>query len=127
MEVWIIGKQFKLRLTSVLSFTNGGILSGLQSLLCLIPWWDLQSRTDHSPLAAYSSRTVYIHNCLDQAVLFNSLYFEVTHNCLGLSYLKINMEKRFFSIFFSFFSFFKEWSPSERYLIKRTEHSIYIY
>ena len=25
-----------------------------------MPWWDLQSRTDPSPLAAYSSRTVYI-------------------------------------------------------------------
>ena len=31
----------KLSLTSVLSFTNGGTLSGYLSLLCPIPWWDL--------------------------------------------------------------------------------------
>ena len=29
-------------------------------LLCLTPWWDLQSMLDLVPLAAYSSRTVHI-------------------------------------------------------------------
>ena len=39
--LWAGESDWIIRLTSVLYFTNSGILSGKQSLLCLTPWWDL--------------------------------------------------------------------------------------
>ena len=48
--VWYVIKWASLHQTSVLSFMDGGILSGYQSLPSLIPSWDPQSKDRYQHL-----------------------------------------------------------------------------
>ena len=71
----------KLCQTSVLSFINGGILSGYKSLPSLTPWWDPQSRDRYKPPSCQLLENrqylllcctlKYIKYCLNQSTNLN--------------------------------------------------------